>query len=102
MNKDQHYKEVVRVFNRKDDNTYDFDSHEFINVLMMSFPRFYYQTLLEYIPDEYVRQAYQRYHSQIGKDLLAMQDSLGIENEGKHVSLNYRGEDSGNAKWKLN
>lgn len=98
MELEKRYQEIVAIFSHKSD--YDFDSHEFITVLKKSYPGDYYKALLEFIPENQVKHAYQLLHAQLGKDLSRLKEQLGIQYEGKHLSPNYRDEETENAKWK--
>ena len=92
-------REIINIFNKRDDTKYDFDSHEFIKALKMSFPLVYYSSLLEYISEESRKEAYQKLHAQIGRLLLENRDQLKIEKLGKHHSSNYKNDSSENEKW---
>lgn len=91
--------EIISLFNKRA-NDYDFDAHEFISVLEKSYPRIYYRALLKFIPTaSAVESAYQQFHAAIGKSLSENRTKYGIRFEGKHNSLNYKGEESENSKW---
>lgn len=91
-------RDVIDVFNKRED--YDFDSHEFIAALKLSYPAAYYKALLSNLANRAVEEAFQQLHAEIGKFLSRNQNKLNIRSVGKHCSLNYKGTESQNEMWK--
>lgn len=90
--------EIISVFNKRD-GSYDFDSHEFISIMKLCYPKEYYSLLLRYITNDVKDLAFKQLHQEIGKYLSANQNELHIQKEGKHKSPNYHGIESENEKW---
>ena len=97
--KEEICKQIIGVFNKRDDNDYDFDSHEFISILRLCYPEEYYNKLLDYIPTEIKEKAFQQLHSQIGLQLSRSGVNFGIRKAEKHDSPNYKGGNSQNERW---
>ena len=90
---------IIGVFNKRDENDYDFDSHEFISILRLRYSYEYYTALLDFMSVFSEEEAFQQMHSEIGKYLSKHNEILGIRPIGKHESPNYKGVNSKNEKW---
>ena len=91
---------IISVFNKRNGEEYDFDSHEFISVLKLAYPRNYYCGVLSYMSDLDIEEAHHQLHSEIGRYLSVNSEALNIRSVGKHISPNYKGADTMNEMWK--
>ena len=91
---------IIAIFNKRNGNDYDFDSHEFISVLRLCYPLEYYSAIPRYMSSCGEEDAIKRMHAEISRYLSEERDNLHIDSLGKHVSLNYRGDETSNEKWR--
>lgn len=91
---------IIKVFNKRENGDYDFDSHEFISVFKMAYPCEYYKSLLSYMAKNDIEGAFQHMHAAIGRYLSKKHIELNIQSADKHNSTNYKGGETPNEKWR--
>lgn len=90
---------IIAIFNKRNGNDYDFDSHEFISALRLCYPEVYYSAIPLYMSSCGKDEAIQQMHSEIGLYLSKNRDKLLIQPLGKHNSPNYKDVETSNEKW---
>lgn len=93
---------IIDGMQKKDGKEFDFDSHDVIIQLdTEENSNVFHAALWELVSDEEKALVRRKLHSEIGRWIERNQHRLGIEFAGKHMSPNYKDDDSLNATWRI-